>query len=110
MPRFRRLLRWMLIASAGLALLAAVALGALYYVISSELPDISTLRDTEMQEPLYVHAADGKLMAVFGESRRYPVTIDQVPCACARPSWRSRTPASTSTAAWTTRAPGEPCG
>ncbi|MCR6686343.1 penicillin-binding protein 1A [Pseudoxanthomonas sp.] len=79
MPRFRRLLRWMLIASAGLALLAAVALGALYYVISSELPDISTLRDTEMQEPLYVHAADGKLMAVFGESRRYPVTIDQVP-------------------------------
>jgi len=79
MPRFRRLLRWALLLLIALALLAAAGLGALYYVISAELPDISTLRDTEMQEPLYVHAADGKLMAVFGESRRYPVQIDEVP-------------------------------
>jgi penicillin-binding protein 1A len=79
MPRFRRLLRWALAAILVLALLGAAALGALYYVISAELPDISTLRDTEMQEPLYVYAADGKLMAVFGESRRYPVQIDEVP-------------------------------
>ena len=79
MPRFRRLLRWSLLAFFALTLLAAIGLAALYYVISAELPDISSLRDTEMQEPLYVHAADGKLMAVFGESRRYPVQISEVP-------------------------------
>src|SRR5690606_13515759 len=33
----------------------------------------------EMQEPLYVYANDGRLMALFGETRRYPVQIDEVP-------------------------------
>ena len=79
MPRFRRLLRWALVAGAGLALLAAIGLGALYFTLSAQLPDVSSLRQVEMQEPLYVHAADGKLMAVFGESRRYPVTVEEVP-------------------------------
>lgn len=79
MPLFRRLLRWALITAAGLALLAGIALAVLYARISAQLPDVSTLSRVEMQEPLYVHAADGRLMAVFGEARRYPVTIDQVP-------------------------------
>src|SRR5690606_15822871 len=79
MPRFRRLLRWALLALAGLALLGAIALGVLYYVISDQLPDVSALREVELQEPLYVHAADGRLMAVFGEGRRYPVAIEEVP-------------------------------
>ncbi|MBD9369423.1 penicillin-binding protein 1A [Xanthomonas sp. XNM01] len=79
MPRFRRLLRWALIASAGLALIAAIGLGTLYYIVSADLPDVAALREVELQEPLYVHASDGKLMAVFGESRRYPVQIEDVP-------------------------------
>ncbi len=79
MPRFRRLLRWALIASAGLALLAAIGLGTLYYIVSADLPDVAALREVELQEPLYVHSSDGKLMAVFGESRRYPVQIEEVP-------------------------------
>lgn len=79
MSRFRRLLRWALIAAAGLALLAAVGLGVLYFTISSRLPEVESLRQVEMQEPLYVYTADGKLMAVFGENRRYPVSIGEVP-------------------------------
>ena len=79
MPRLRRLLRWALIASAGLALLAAIGLGTLYVVLSSRLPEVESLREVEMQEPLYVYSADGRLMAVFGENRRYPVAIEQVP-------------------------------
>ena len=79
MPRLPRLLRWALIASAGLALLAAIGLGTLYVVLSSRLPEVESLREVEMQEPLYVYSADGRLMAVFGENRRYPVAIEQVP-------------------------------
>ena len=79
MPRLRRLLRWALIASAGLVLVAAVGLGILYAVLSSRLPEVESLRQVEMQEPLYVYAADGRLMAVFGENRRYPVSIGEVP-------------------------------
>ncbi|ADV26551.1 penicillin-binding protein, 1A family [Pseudoxanthomonas suwonensis 11-1] len=79
MPRLRRVLRWALIAIGILALAGLVALAILYRSITADLPEVSTLRQIELQEPLYVHASDGRLMAVFGEARRYPVTIDQVP-------------------------------
>lgn len=79
MPRFRRLLRWALIlfVLAGLAGLAG--LGILYYTVSSKLPDVQALRDVELQEPLYVYASDGQLIALFGETRRYPVRVEEVP-------------------------------
>jgi penicillin-binding protein 1A len=79
MPPFRRLLRWALIAFAAASLLGLLALGILYFVISSRLPDVQSLRNVELQEPMYVHARDGRLMAVFGEARRYPVEIARVP-------------------------------
>ena len=79
MTRLRRWLRWMLVAFLVLALIGAAVAGGLYYAISSKLPDVQTLRDVEMQEPMYVYASDGKLMAVFGETRRTPITMKDVP-------------------------------
>src|SRR3546814_357583 len=79
MPRFRRLLRWALIAFAAAVLLGGLALATLYFVVSAKLPDVQTLRHVEMQEPMYVYARDGRLMALFGETRRYPIDIDEVP-------------------------------
>ncbi|KRA17840.1 penicillin-binding protein 1A [Lysobacter sp. Root604] len=79
MPRLRRLLRWALYAFAGLTLLGVIAAGTLYYLIAPKLPDVETLRTIELQEPMYVYAADGRLMAMFGETRRYPVAIEDVP-------------------------------
>ena len=79
MPRFRRLLRWALLAFAGAAVLGVLALGLLYFLISPKLPDVDALRNVELQEPLYVYARDGRLMALFGETRRYPVEIEKVP-------------------------------
>ncbi|WP_242110473.1 penicillin-binding protein 1A [Luteimonas aquatica] len=79
MSRFRRLLRWTLIACVAAAVLGGLALGTLYLVISSRLPDVETLRHEEWQEPMYVYARDGRLMALFGEMRRYPITIEKVP-------------------------------
>jgi penicillin-binding protein 1A len=79
MPRFRRLLRWALIAFVGVSLLGLIGLGSLYYVVSSKLPDVPSLRNVELQEPLYVYASDGRLIGLFGETRRYPVAIAKVP-------------------------------
>ncbi|MCC4598196.1 penicillin-binding protein 1A [Xanthomonas campestris pv. phormiicola] len=79
MPRFRRWLRWALVTFVVLALIGAAAAGGLYYVVSSKLPDVQTLRQVELQEPMYVYASDGKLMALFGETRRYPITMKDVP-------------------------------
>ncbi len=79
MSRFRRLLRWALLGFTALALLGLLAVGTLYFVVSSKLPDVQALRNVELQEPLYVYARDGRLMALFGETRRYPVEIAKVP-------------------------------
>jgi penicillin-binding protein 1A len=79
MPPFRRLLRWALLAFAAVSLLGLLALGTLYVVVSSKLPDVQSLRNVELQEPMYVYARDGRLMALFGETRRYPVDIAEVP-------------------------------
>jgi penicillin-binding protein 1A len=79
MSRFRRLLRWAIGLCLVGALLGAVILGFFYYSISSKLPSIQSLRDVQLQEPMYVYANDGKLIGMFGETRRYPVDIAQVP-------------------------------
>lgn len=79
MPRLRRLLRWALLLIALLVVAGAITATALYLSVSSTLPEVDGLRDVEMQEPMYVYSRDGKLIALFGEMRRYPVKIDQVP-------------------------------
>ncbi|HVI58689.1 MAG TPA: penicillin-binding protein 1A [Luteimonas sp.] len=79
MSRFRRWLRWIVIAFLAAALLGGLALATLYFVVSSRLPDVQSLRHVELQEPMYVYARDGRLMALFGETRRYPIDIKDVP-------------------------------
>ena len=79
MSRFRRLLRWLLLLAILATILGLLAGGTLYYVVSSRLPEVDSLRDIELQEPMYVYANDGRLMALFGEMRRYPVDIAEVP-------------------------------
>jgi penicillin-binding protein 1A len=79
MSRTRRFLRWLVLGIVAMGVLGALAAGTVYYVVSSKLPDVQSLRDVALQEPLYVYAKDGRLMALFGETRRYPVDIAQVP-------------------------------
>ena len=74
-----RLLRWGLLIGVALAVLAGAAGAIAYYSVSSRLPEVQSLRDIEMQEPMYVYAQDGRLIALFGETRRYPVEIEDVP-------------------------------
>ncbi len=47
--------------------------------IMPKLPDIETLKDIKMQVPLRVYSADMSLIAEFGEKRRTPVKIDEIP-------------------------------
>ena len=79
MPPFRRLLRWALLAFVAVSVIGVLAVGTLYFVVSAKLPDVESLRRVELQEPLYVYARDGQLMALYGETRRYPVDIAKVP-------------------------------
>ena len=79
MPRIPRPWRLFLLGSVTLSLLGAIAAGILVYVVSARLPDVQSLRTTELQEPMFVYARDGRLIGMFGEMRRYPVDIKDVP-------------------------------
>ena len=79
MPRFRRWLRLGLYLGLAAAVLGLATVGILYWLIAPRLPDVHTLRQVELQEPLTVYSSDGQLVALFGETRRYPVRIGDVP-------------------------------
>ncbi len=61
------------------AFAAAIALGAAYYYLEPELPDIDNLREVRLQVPLKVFSRDGKLVAEFGEKRRNPLSHAEIP-------------------------------
>jgi len=50
-----------------------------YLVVVKDLPDVEVLRDVQLQVPLRVYTRDAKLISVFGEKRRIPIRIDEMP-------------------------------
>ncbi len=64
--------------------LICIALGVstifgFYYYVKPELPDVATLRDVQLQTPMQVFSKDGKLIAQFGEKRRIPLRLEDMP-------------------------------
>ena len=74
-----KLIRWFgyLILSGGF--LGLVAIAGVYFYLAPNLPSAESLKDVHLQVPLRVYTRDGLLMAVFGEKRRVPVTLKDVP-------------------------------
>ncbi len=63
-----------------LGLLATlIAAGAGYAYLAPRLPSIERLKDVRLQVPLRIYSRDRKLVAEFGEKRRDPLRLDQVP-------------------------------
>lgn len=79
MQILKRLLRWILVLAFTGLLLGVAAIGVAYWLISPRLPSVAVLKDYHMQVPLRVLSADGKLIASFGETRRIPVAVGEVP-------------------------------
>lgn len=44
-----------------------------------DLPDVATLRDVQLQTPMQVYSQDGKLISQFGEKRRIPLRLEDMP-------------------------------
>lgn len=64
---------------AGAAVVGAVAAAAIYFYLIPQLPSAEALRDVRYQVPLRIYTADEKLIAEYGEMRRTPVRLDEVP-------------------------------
>ncbi|MGQ7846796.1 penicillin-binding protein 1A [Granulosicoccus sp. 3-233] len=56
-----------------------MGIGYLYYTIAPTLPDVQQLREVQLQLPLRIFTAEGDLIAEYGEKRREPVMISEVP-------------------------------
>jgi penicillin-binding protein 1A len=74
-----RVILGLIIGLAGVVLAAGVAIALFTVSLLPELPAVESLRDVQLKVPLRVFAADGKLMAEYGEERREPVSIDSTP-------------------------------
>ena len=60
----------------GLLLFSSVTL---YIVLASSLPTVEELQDMKMQIPMRIYTQDKKLIAVYGEKKRIPVTFEEIP-------------------------------
>lgn len=73
------LLRWSArLALLGIVLIVAIIVGV-WLRFAPELPDTEVLRDVQLQSPLTVYSATGKVISIFGEKRRIPTPIDELP-------------------------------
>jgi len=72
---FKRL-SWLLllVMSVGIA-----AVAAFYFHVEKGLPDVSALKDTTWETSLKVYSADGVLMSEFGDVKRIPLQLNQIP-------------------------------
>lgn len=73
------MLRFAFNALLGVLLLGVVTVAGVALYIVPQLPDIENLRDVQLQVPLRVFTRDGELIAEFGEMRRTPIAIEDVP-------------------------------
>ena len=60
-------------------LIGLITLVSLYYYVKPDIPSVQVLKDVQLQTPMQVFSKDGLLINQFGEKRRIPVTIDEIP-------------------------------
>lgn len=51
----------------------------MYKYVEGELPDVATMKDIRLQTPMQVFSADNELIAQYGEKRRIPLPLADIP-------------------------------
>lgn len=74
-----KFVKYLLILAVCCILLGAGTVYGLYKYIEPQLPDVNTLKDVHLQTPMQIYSADGELIAQYGEKRRVPLTLQQMP-------------------------------
>ena len=79
MPLFLKILRLFFIGFFGMSVVAGITSLGAYIYYAPGLPSVETLKDVELQVPLRIYSRDGKLISVYGEKRRKPLDINNMP-------------------------------
>lgn len=81
MKRLKKITIRGLSALSSLLLTALIIIGVVYTYFYLSLPNVETLKNVQMQVPLRIYTSDRKLIGIYGEKRRIPITLEQVPKA-----------------------------
>lgn len=74
-----KFVKYLIILAVCCILLGVAAVFGLYKYVEPQLPDVATLKDVRLQTPMQVYSADGYLIAQYGEKRRIPLPLTQIP-------------------------------
>lgn len=74
-----KILKWFAVFFMIITLWAAISGYFLYNKLLADLPDVKTLHNVQYQTPLSIYSKDNLLIAQFGEKKRTPVNIEEVP-------------------------------
>ncbi len=74
--RTSRVFAWFFLTGLSVAIIIS---SSLYLYLRPNLPPVEQLLDVRLQTPLRVYSKDSRLIAEFGEKRRAPITIEQIP-------------------------------
>ncbi|MBY6195485.1 penicillin-binding protein 1A [Marinobacter hydrocarbonoclasticus] len=74
--RTSRVFAWFFLTGLSVAIIIS---SSLYLYLRPNLPPVEQLLDVRLQTPLRVYSEDNRLIAEFGEKRRAPITIEQIP-------------------------------
>lgn len=75
----RKILTWMAVALGTSVAGAVMVIAGVFLYLDPQIPSAASYRDLRLQTPLRVYADDGSFIAEFGERRRIPLPIDQIP-------------------------------
>ncbi|HGN1706496.1 TPA: peptidoglycan glycosyltransferase/peptidoglycan DD-transpeptidase MrcA [Providencia rettgeri] len=59
--------------------LGIASIYGMYKYVEGELPDVATMKDIRLQIPMQVYSADNELIAQYGEKRRIPLPLSEIP-------------------------------
>ena len=62
-----------------LSFLFLICMGGFYIYATSQLPDVDSLKNVQLQVPLQIYSQEGRLIQEYGEKKRIPVTYDEIP-------------------------------
>lgn len=75
----KRYIRHALGISVGVLGLSTATAAALFGEGWEDMPDVQSLKNVSYEIPMQIYTADHKLIGEFGEHKRFPVTLDEIP-------------------------------
>lgn len=75
MQIFKRLFQFFFV----LAIVGSLVIAGFYLSMRADLPSVEKLKDVQLQTPMQIYSSEGELISQFGQKRRIPVKLEDMP-------------------------------